>query len=285
MVAMTTNQLCTLHFSFRLRIRPLTSSYSGLIWRCESKGQFVGSLGRGIGPSEGRYLHRTTQSEETSMPRVRSEKRNEHNVRAARALARASNAIDFSIYTCDNYAFSLCLWIKQGSVGGRNGIRGRDRKEKDGDELQNTKRPPLPTIHPFPGSVLLSPTAQGQLLSFRKESIDSDTSAACSLSCRRPAPRGRYGLQSTHSNDLSSKSDIIYWKVSIYTARYTGGRTEQRFMYKCKTHLSWTFVYLMQIQSMFESNVLWIMGSRIKINNTVVFVPTHHAMMTCGKWK
>jgi hypothetical protein len=106
----------------------------------------------------------------------------------ARALNRASTMIDLSVFTCDNYAFSLCLWIKQDSVGGRNGIRGRDRKEKDRDELQNTKRPPLPTIHPFTGSVLLSRSAQGQLLSFRKENIDSDTSAACSLSCRRPPP-------------------------------------------------------------------------------------------------
>lgn len=182
------------------------------------------------------------------MPRVRSEKRNEHSIRAARARLRPRiQLIDFSIYTGDNYAFSLCLWIKQGSVGGRNSMRGRDRKEKDGDELQNTKRPPLPTIHPFPGSALLSPTAQGQLLSFRKESIDSDTSATCSLSCRRPAPRARYGLQSTHSNDLSSKSDIIYWKVSVRTQHVI---LEGALNREIRAHIS------MQIQVMFEPNVL-----------------------------
>jgi hypothetical protein len=41
---------------------PMASSDSELFWINDSYRQSVGFLGRGIGPSQGRYLHRTTQT-------------------------------------------------------------------------------------------------------------------------------------------------------------------------------------------------------------------------------
>jgi hypothetical protein len=58
----------------RRRIRPSGLLPSELIWKYGSNRQLVGLLGREISPSEGRYLHRTKQTQnkrgQTSMPRV-----------------------------------------------------------------------------------------------------------------------------------------------------------------------------------------------------------------------
>jgi hypothetical protein len=118
-----------------------------------------------------------------------------------------------------------------------------------------TQRAPLyqQSIRLQVGSLSVSPshTAHGQLRSFRKENIDLDTSAACSLSCRRPTPRRGGPTAGTACKahiQMSFQARVIlhvlylYRRLPIHTARHIRGRNVERFMCKRKIRLSWTFI-------------------------------------------